>query len=155
MAPSRIKIAKDKVDLVKDLVDAKGNNGPFETYADLLVFAAALGIKYNKRVPIKEISKTEPAPIALEIFISRGYDWAIKLLAINATEDEKSINIYDSAMEEERITIFEEYANGGLEKLREDLRGSVDYTETLLLIINAARFPRESTEVEFDLSKFL
>lgn len=155
MAVNRIKVAKDKAELVQKLVNGKGTTSPFQTYADLILFAAALGAKSKKRVPLKEISKTEPAPISLEIFVSRGYDWVIKLLAIAETEDPKILSPYDPEAEEQRALIFEEYANGGLEKLREELRGAVDYTERLLLILSSERFPEKSTGEDFDLSKFL
>ncbi|MBC6417912.1 MAG: DNA phosphorothioation-associated protein 4 [Prochloron sp. SP5CPC1] len=155
MAASRIRVAKDKGDLVQSLVESKETTGPFQTYADVIAFAAALGAKYKKRVPLKEISKKEPAPIGLEIFISRGYDLAIKLLAIAETKDTKIISTYDAAAEEERIKIFEEYANGGLEKLRQELKGAVDYSERILLILSQERFKEESSEEEFDLSRFL
>jgi dnd system-associated protein 4 len=151
----RIKVAKDKAELVRNLLDAKATTGPFQTYADVIAFAASLGARYQKRVPINEVSISEPAPISLEIFISRGYDWLIQLLAIAETEDSKILSSYDSKAEEERVKIFEEYANGGLEKLRDELRGAVDYTERLLLILSAERFKEESTDEEFDLSRFL
>jgi dnd system-associated protein 4 len=154
MALPRIKVAKDKAELVQKLIDTKGTTGAFQTYADVIAFAASLGAKYQKRSPLPEISKSEPAPINLEVFISRGYDSLIKLIAVVATQD---INILsqDTEAEEQRILIFEEYANGGLEKLREDLRGAVDYTERLLLILSSERFTREDTTEEFDLSRFL
>ncbi len=155
MAVPRIRVAKDKAELVRNLVDTKGTTGPFQTYADAIAFAAALGARYQKRVPFKEISTSEPAPISLEVFISRSYDWLIKLLAIAATEDIKIISTQEPKAEIQRILIFEEYANGGLEKLREELRGAVDYTERLLLILSSERFKEESTEEEFDLSRFL
>jgi dnd system-associated protein 4 len=155
MALPRIKIAKDKAELVKELVDFNGARGPFQTYADAIAFAAALGAKYQKRVPLGVISNTEPAPISLEIFISRGYDPVIKLLAIAETKDTKILSTHDANAEEERIIIFEEYANGGLEKLRDELRGAVDYTDRLLLILSAQRVQEESTDEEFDLSRFL
>ncbi len=150
----RIRIAKDKADLVKSLVNTKETTGAFQTYADAIAFAASLGAKYNKRSPLAEISK-EPAPIILEIFISRGYDWLIKLLAISKNQDLKILAVDDRDAEDKRSFIFEEYANGGLEKLRDELKGAVDYTERLLLIINAERFPKRSNDEEFDLSRFL
>ena len=155
MAISRVRIAKDKANLVQALVESQGTTGPFQTYADVLAFAASLGAKYNKRVPLKEIAKKEPSPIGLEIFISRGYDLAIKLLAIADTKDPKILSPYDSTAEEQRIKIFEEYANGGLEKLRQELKGAVDYSERILLILSQERFKEESPEEEFDLSRFL
>ena len=155
MALPRIKVAKDKAEIVRKLLDTKENRSAFETYADILVFAASFGLKNQKKTPLKEISRSEPAPISLEIFISRGYDWVIKLIAVTDTQDTKILSDYEPDAEAKRVTIFEEYANGGLEQLREELRGAVDYTERLLLILNAARFPEEESEEEFDLSRFL
>ncbi len=155
MALPRIKVAKDKAELVQKLLDAKGTTGAFQTYADVIAFAASLGAKYQKRVPFQEISKSEPAPINLEVFISRGYDSLIKLIAVVETQDITILSTQDTEAEEQRALIFEEYANGGLEKLRDDLRGAVDYTERLLLILSTERFKEEDTEEEFDLSRFL
>lgn len=155
MATPRIRVAKDKAELVQALVDFKDTTGPFQTYADVLVFAATLGAKYHKRVPIGTISTKEPAPISLEVFISRGYDLVIKLLAIAQTKETKILSSYDSIAEEKRVLIFEEYANGGLEKLQDELRGAVDYSERLLLILNQERLKEELTLEEFDLSRFL
>ena len=155
MAIHRIRVAKDKAELVQALVDEKGTTGPFQTYADVIAFAAALGSKYDKRVVLQEISTKEPAPISLEIFISRGYDWAIKLLAIAQTNNPKILSVYESEAERERTLIFEEYANGGLEILRNELRGAVDYAERILLLMTQERFPTETSTEEFDLSRFL
>ena len=151
----RIKVAKDKAELVQKLLDTKGTTGAFQTYADIIAFAASLGAKYQKRVPLTEISQTEPAPISLEIFISRGYDRLIKLIAVADTEDIKILSTEDAIALGKRVKIFEEYANGGLEKLGNELRGAVDYTERLILILNSERFAPENKEEEFDLSRFL
>lgn len=155
MGASRVRISKDKASLVKALAEAKDNNGPFQTYSDVIVFAAALGAKQKKRVPLGEISKKEPAPIGLEVFATRGYDMVIKLLAIIDTQDKKILSDYDEKMEEKRIEIFEEYANGGLEILQEEFRGAVDYTERLLLMLITERQKQDEPETEFDLTRFL
>ncbi|MDJ0658061.1 MAG: DNA phosphorothioation-associated protein 4 [Crocosphaera sp.] len=154
MAINRIRISKDKAELVQSLVDFNGGIGPFQTYADVITFAATLGAKYNKRIPLNIISK-EPAPISLEIFVSRGYDTVIKLLAIAETNDPNVLSVYDTEAENQRVQIFEEYANGGLEKLQEELKGIVDYSEHLLLLLNLERFPNNTSDEEFDLSRFL
>ncbi|MBC1220548.1 DNA phosphorothioation-associated protein 4, partial [Nostoc sp. UCD120] len=73
----RIRVAKDKAELVKDLTSSDGGTGPFNTFADVIVFAAALGAKHKKRVPLGEISKREPSPIPQEQFIVRGYNTVI------------------------------------------------------------------------------
>jgi dnd system-associated protein 4 len=151
----RVKVAKDKAKLVQKLLDTKGTTGTFQTYADIIAFAASLGAKYQKRVKLSEISPTEPAPISLEVFISRGYDHLINLIAVTHTQDLKILSTEDAIAEINRVQIFEEYANGGLEKLNNELRGAVDYTERLVLILNTERFALETDTEEFDLSRFL
>lgn len=155
MALPRIKVAKNKAELVQKLLDTKGTTGTFQTYADIIAFAASLGAKTQQRVKLTEISQNEPAPISLDVFISRGYEPLIKLIAVNETQDLKILSTEDITAEAERVVIFEEYAHGGLIKLQKELRGAVDYTERLLLILNAERFAPEINEQEFDLSRFL
>jgi len=53
------------------------------------------------------------------------------------------------------LQIFEEYANGGLEILREEFRGAADYSDRLLLILISERDSQPRSTEEFDLSKFL
>ena len=146
MASPRVRVAKDQADLVQKLLDTKGTTGVFQTYADIVIFAASLGMRHHQKIPLQEISSSEPAPISLEVFISRGYEWVINLIAIADTNDTKILATDNSEIEAQRIAILEEYANGGLAKLREELRGAVDYTERLLLIISAERFPLTTSE---------
>jgi dnd system-associated protein 4 len=151
----RIRVAKDKAELVKALTNIDGATGPFQTFADAIVFAAVLGAKYKKRVPLGEISKREPAPIRLEYFASMGNDLLIKLLAVNETEEIKILSFTEEEYAIQRNHIFEEYANGGLEILQNELRGSVDYSERILLFLSYERTKNEQQEEEFDLTKFL
>ena len=155
MTANKIRVAKDKADLVKALTASSETTGPFQTYADAIAFAAVLGRNRQKRIPLTEISKKEPGSIGIEIFISRGYDPVLKLLAIAETKDIKILSSNDEIFERERHQIFEEYANGGLEILRDELRGAVDYSERLLLILSLGRGDQEELEGEFDLSRFL
>lgn len=151
----RIRVAKDKADLVKSLISTDGTTGPFQTFADVIAFAAALGAKHNRRVPLGEISKREPSPIRLETFISMGYDWLIKLLSITETANIKILSLSEEESEVKHTLIFEEYANGGLEILQHELHGAVDYTDRLLLILSFEREQQKQQNEEFDLSKFL
>ena len=57
MAANRIRVAKDKAELVKQLLASKDTTGPFQTYVEVMVFAAALGVKHKKRVPLGEFTK--------------------------------------------------------------------------------------------------
>ncbi|ARV61684.1 dnd system-associated protein 4 [Nostocales cyanobacterium HT-58-2] len=152
MAANRIKIAKDKVELVKALVASKDTTGPFQTYVEVMVFAAALGAKHKKRVPLEGVAK-DLSPLRQDYFTS-SFALLINLLAITETKDIKILGDDDVA-DEQRIHIFEEYANAGLEILQNELRGAVDYSERLLLILSSERFNDSLIEKEFDLSKLL
>lgn len=154
MIETRIKVARDKANLVKELKTSNNPNAPFYNYVDVIVFAAVLGAKRNKRVPLLDFSKAEPAPIPREQFINNGYDMIINLLAVCETK-QQSILVYNQDSNDERQLIFEEYANGGLEILQDELRGVVDYSEQILLFLLSEKLKVDSVENEFDLSKFL
>ncbi|ACC82854.1 DNA phosphorothioation-associated protein 4 [Nostoc punctiforme] len=152
MAANRIRVAKDKAELVKSLVASKDTTGPFQTYVEVMVFAAALGVKYKKRIPLDVISK-DLSPLRQDYFTS-SFTLLINLLAITETENIKILDD-DNVADEQRIHIFEEYANGGLGIIQNELRGAVDYSERILLILISKRFDDSSIEEEFDLTKLL
>ncbi|MEM9907153.1 MAG: DNA phosphorothioation-associated protein 4 [Cyanobacteria bacterium P01_D01_bin.44] len=148
----RIRIASDKVDIVKNLKEGTDVSGPFKTYADALVFAATLGASYRKRLPIDEVS--DIAPIRQDAF-NQNFGVITGLLAVVEDENPKTLSQED-ALEEERIKIFEEYANSGLEILKESLKGSIDYSEKLLLILKGKQNKDENKKSnDLSLSDFL
>src|SRR5262245_21809888 len=123
MIDRRVRFAKDKVEIIKELVASEQTTGPFRLQADVLAFAAALGA--TRRFPI-ELGEATTEPIRQEVFDRQGYDTLINLLAVHHADDPLVLADSDE-MEDRRITIFEEYANGGLQILQEELKGSVDY----------------------------
>lgn len=155
MAVHRVRVAKDKASLVQALTIGKERTGLFETYADVVMFAAAYGGKHDKYSPITTGVSKDPAPISLEIFLSRGYDWAIKLLAMAHSQDSKILSPYDPQAQVQRVALLETAANGGLELLQADLRGAADYSDRLLLVLNQERFETTKPTEEFDLTRFL
>lgn len=155
MTVHRIRVAREKASIVQALTMGRGNTGIFETYADTIMFAAAYGSKHEKYLPIESGISKDPAPISLEIFTSRGYDWIIKLIAIARTENPTILSPYDSEAQAQRVIIVEAAAHGGLELLEEQLRGAVDYSDRLLLILNQERFGTPHPPAEFDLTRFL
>jgi dnd system-associated protein 4 len=154
MADARVKIAKDKADLVKSLKadGADDTTKPFQTYADVLVFAAALGAKRERREPFGEFSKKDPDPIPYDVF--RKYDKVVKLLAVVATKNPRVLADNDES-EESRIKIFEEYANAGLEIIDNEIKGSVDHLERILLFLSSERDEINKQNSDFDLSNLL
>ncbi len=155
MGDRRIKIAKDKAALVQALLASDDTTGPFQTYADIVAFAAAMGFKHGKRLPLTgEISKRDPAPVNRETFASKGYEMILNLIAIAET-DRPNILAPDTESSVERLSIFEEYVNGGLEALDNIFQGSIDYSDQLLLALGQARTANDPIEQEFDLENFL
>lgn len=155
MGDARIKISKDKAELVQSLLISNETTGPFQTYADIIAFAAAIGFKYQHKLPLNdEISKRDPAPIHRETFAARGYEMIFNLIAIADFNDPK-ILASSEEYSSQRLAVFEEYINGGLEILSELLKGSVDYSEKLLLELNVGLGTKAIETDEFDLSNFL
>ena len=155
MAANRIKIAQDKAELVKSLLASKETPGLFQTYVEVMIFAAALGVKYKKSVPLGDTTKRDPSPIPQENFASLGYDKIIKLLGIVETNDIQILASRENEYEDKRTQIFEEYANGGLEILQTELRGVVDYEIQFLLILRKAiDYKENNIEGEFNLTRF-
>jgi len=155
MGDGRIKVAKDKAELVQRLLASDQTTGPFQTYADIVVFAAAIGFKYNRKAPLEgEFSKRDPAPIHRETFASKGYEMILNLISIADSLDPK-ILVSDNNTSSEKLSIFEEYVNGGLEVLSDLLRGTLDYSDRLILEINSNTNDQYTQDLEFDLSRFI
>ncbi|MDC0833581.1 dnd system-associated protein 4 [Leptolyngbya valderiana BDU 20041] len=151
----RVRVAKDKSEFVRRSVAAEATGEAiFQTYADLLAFAAALGMKRRQKSPVREVSNREPAPIALEVFVSRGYDRLFNLLAAVETGNPTLLSPTDTNAIAARVALFEAYANGGLEILQEELRGAIDYGERLLLVMLMERDAEDPKTNSFDLPKW-
>lgn len=152
MADRRIRMPKDKADFVKQLTNGDGTSGPFRLQADVLAFAASLGAN---RDCFTEFSDTTKDPIRYEVFERQGYDTLINLLAIYKEKDPLVLADNDE-MEDRRATIFEEYANCGLQLLQEELKGSVDYARDLLLLLAKERTKKDRGADEgFDLANLI
>jgi len=120
--PRRIRRPKDKSDLLGQLGDLE-NGGVFETYKDALVFAAALG--YHRDV-FRPFEKSDE-PIEWNVF--KANDRAlINMLGLAKTKELKILSNDDEVFDE-RLKIFEGYANGGLEVLQNEI---MDSTKPLL-----------------------
>src|SRR5262245_52148647 len=135
MADRRILIASRQVELVKRLVQSEERTGPFKLQADVLAFAAAFGASRDARSPLGETTRD---PIRREVFDRQGYDTLINVLAVHRTKDLLVLADSDAA-EDQRATIFEEYACGGLDLIENELKGAVDEQERILLLVAQER----------------
>jgi dnd system-associated protein 4 len=149
---NRIRVPEDKADIIDRLLRSDSNpKGVFRLKAEVIVFAAAFGYRHNKSMAFTSSSE----PIRIEVFERNGLDRIIPLLTIAETRDPHSLSDGDEATSR-KVKLFEEYANGGLELLRNELHGIDDPLDRLLLLLQAERGKGEHTEdEEFDLTRFL
>jgi dnd system-associated protein 4 len=104
--------------------------GKFPTYRDILLLAAAVGFRQERRVPFTSSSGD---PIRYEVLAAPGFsDTLINMIAANVVSDDPEI--MDGTRIEERIKIFEEYANGGLEYIQEQV--NVRHQPAALVVID-------------------
>ncbi|MCS6812344.1 MAG: DNA phosphorothioation-associated protein 4 [Cyanobacteria bacterium] len=148
----RVYIEEDKAPLFRALKASDGEAGVFQTHGDILTFAAVLGFKRQRRKKLGKRSTKNPDPVLQDQFRDPHI---INLIAVLATGDPKILATNEEC-DKQRITIFEEYANGGLEILQDELKGVVNYLDKLLLILSQERdSPSSLEEEEFDLTSFL
>lgn len=136
MSDKRIRVPGDKAELVDKLRYSEDNKkGVFKQYSDIMSFCAMLGYRFNKFIPFEG---NYIDPIRQDVFVRSGQDKLFYLLAFAKTEDPACLSNDDDA-ETMRISIFEAYANGGLEELRDRLFGKEDPLDYLLLMIRAEK----------------
>lgn len=151
MADRRIRIPDGKGDLVRRLMPSSDGTGPFRYQVDVLAFAAAVGANRDRWIPVED---SDGEPIRQEVFDRQNYTPLINLLAVLKEGDARVLADIDE-MEEKRAEIFEGFANGGLEILAEELRGSSDHLETLVLLLAEQGSEAQGEPGEFDLRDLL
>jgi dnd system-associated protein 4 len=104
----RLNRPKDKQEFLDELIQ----NGPFREYRDALVFAAAVGWFEKKRQQLGVKGESIRWETATN---RRGTEALANMIAAVESGDPE---ILADARFDERLTIFEEYANGGLEIIR-------------------------------------
>ena len=102
----------------------------FETYKDALIFAACYGLMKEHRLAFKKSSE----PIPLSVFNNDREQMIINVIAMSDCGYDP--NIMSDDRTEEKLTIFEEYACGGLALLSNRLDMTDDQlTDALASII--------------------
>lgn len=115
-APRRVPRPGDKEEVIQRLLVTK--DGPFTEIRDVLTFAAALGYQEGRRIPLTSRGEA----IRWDTFKNRrGTEQLVGLIAVGGSEDREIVA--DSRFDEQ-IEAFAEYANGGLEVIRERLNQS-------------------------------
>ena len=129
MAERRIYIDKDLVDFVKTLSDSDSDKRIFNSMAQCMAFAAAYGYNNKNRQPIERAPPTMVAPINFQIFENANLDSLFVLLALASEKEYKKVLSNSEKSSDLRITIFEEYAKGGLKLLKKELTGFINYLD--------------------------
>ncbi|MFD0435275.1 DNA phosphorothioation-associated protein 4 [Streptomyces chartreusis] len=126
----------------EDLIAAlAGKEGPFNAMVDVLMFAAVLGRNKGKREPFDKAGE----PIRLALIEGRQYgDVLIDMIAV--AEEPNDPKILADERQPDRVEIFEEYANGGLNYIQGDINasGGHDYVSIIsTLVMDALTEPDE------------
>ncbi|MEM9265399.1 MAG: DNA phosphorothioation-associated protein 4 [Cyanobacteria bacterium P01_F01_bin.13] len=151
MPLARVQIDVRKAELVKALRASEASTGPFQSYADVMTFAAAVGVRHGKRVPISKQSRYDPDAVPQDQFKNEAL---ISMVAVVDTLEPKILSETDDC-DYGRVTIFQEYANGGLEVLEEKLKGTVDYSEQILLILKSEFIENQNDRKVYELKDLI
>lgn len=105
--------------------------GKFPTFRDVLLLAGAIGYRQERRVAFSNASGD---PIRYEPTMTQPMfsDALISMIAANVANGDAEI--MDDLRLEERVRIFEEYANGGLEYIQEQV--NVRHKPASLVVID-------------------
>lgn len=132
----RIQVEQKRAKFLKLLRHREGVSSVFPNYASAIAFAAVVGFKHQRRLPVEQVSRGDPDPIPQDQFGEKLR--LFELLAVLETQDANVLAEQEEAMNQ-RALIFQEYANGGLEILQERLQGSENKLNQLILLIQLER----------------
>ena len=102
----------------------------FDTMREFVCFAAMLGFELDRREVLGE-SETE----VIDGRIFGNHQPAIEVLDAIGLAHSKELDIFNDGREEELLTCFEEFANGGLSRIEEILEsnpGDIKGIDTLI-----------------------
>jgi dnd system-associated protein 4 len=140
---SRIRRDKKHDALIERLI--KKDEAVFTDIWRVLIFAAFVGAKNQKRTPIKEFESGKAFPINyLQPSCGPGF---LSLLGIRATQGNEILRSKEGN-QDEQILIFEEYANAGMEIISERVAAASSPIEAILALIDEGKEASGSMVVE-------
>lgn len=122
----------------------------FPTFRDILLFAAALGAQAGRRVPFTEAGE----PIRYDTLREPQFaDALVSMIA--ATELPDDPEIMDGSRLGERVRIFEEYANGGLARIQEQINAGNQPAATVVLALVAEALEHDGATTPIPVEELL
>ena len=140
----RIQRAIDKEEVVRRLTS--GEPPIFKEIWRLLMFAASVGFKKGRSEPLGTTDSGKAIP---QTYFANSPAWPgfLHLLALVAAGD-PHILAGDEKSDDERITLFEEFANGGLAILEEELERRSYSFEAVLEFITQTDTPSLTNQID-------
>lgn len=127
---SRIRRDKKHEPLIERLT--KGEEAVFTEIWRVLIFAAFIGAKNKKRIPLNDFESGKAFPLNyIQPSCGPGF---LSLLAINATNGNEILRSKDGN-QDEIIEIFNEFANAGLEIIASKVNSTSSPLEAVLLLL--------------------
>jgi len=131
----RIQRANDKEEIIKSLMSDQV--GVFREIWKLLLFAAQIGMRNDNRLPLKGVDTGKGVD---QSTFGNCPAWPGVLYLMTLAETQKSDCLSGSEKaEDDRVSVFQEYANGGLEILRDFFAGRPLDLDGLLAFIETQR----------------
>lgn len=127
----RVRRARDKEDIIERL--AKKGDSIFSDIWQLLVFACALGLSQKRRVPVTDYDTGRSIDFT---YFAGATAWPgiIHLIGLVESADPHILDPEQDKMDF-RIQLFEEYANGGLEIMREEMESRDFNLDSLVVLL--------------------
>lgn len=123
----------------------------FPAFRDILLFAAAVGFTQGRRVPFTAVAGD---PIRYDTLVGPSFaDTLVSMIAANQVGNDPEI--MDDARLQERVTIFEEYANGGLEYIQELVNTRKHPVSVVVLDLVTSALTDESHHAEVAVEELL
>jgi dnd system-associated protein 4 len=119
VAKRRVRRPKEQEILYKELTNTESVKGVFDSYKDIFMLAGVVGFKFSKKKSFKETAEQ----IALSVFNMETDFPVITAIALLDTKD-AGILIDTEDNHDLKLTIFEEYAAGGLDIIYESISKS-------------------------------
>lgn len=122
----RVRRPKNHEVLIQHL--SKDGDGPFRSMAETMLFAASVGFSQDRREEFSEAGE----PIRYEIF-RRSHTAEAFIDSLGVLVHSGDASILSDERLAERITIFEEYANGGFIEIQKAINSSRSRVMDVLL----------------------